>query len=109
MIGLSPEGLELWATHSVENSSYDRYSRSTEIHRAIGEQLALKKPDRKLLKELAAEEVAEAERLEKIEQEQLIDIAFRMSEADRRTLGRFMVRSADESGRKAGAVLQALP
>lgn len=109
MIGLSPGGLNLWAAHSVENSSYDRYTRSTEIHRAIGEQFALEKPDRKILVELAAEQVAEAERLERTEQEQLIDIAYRMSEADRRTLSRFMVRSADESGRKAGAVLQALP
>ncbi|KHL24216.1 hypothetical protein PK98_14610 [Croceibacterium mercuriale] len=109
MIGLSPEGLDLWAGHSVENSSYDRYTRSTEIDRAIGEQLALENPDRGILVELAAEQVAEAERLERLEQEQLIDIAFRLSEADRRTLGRYMVRSADESRRKAGAVLQALP
>jgi hypothetical protein len=109
MIGLSPEGLDLWAAHSVENSSYNRHTRSTEIDRLIGEQLALEKPDRKILLKLATEQVAEAERLERLEQEQLIDIAFRMSAADRRTLGRFMVRSAADSQRKAGAVLQALP
>lgn len=72
----------MWAAHSVENSSTDRYTRSTEIDRAISEQLALEKPDRGILVELAAAQAAEAERLKRLEQEQLIDIAFRMSDAD---------------------------
>ena len=67
LIGLSPEGTRLWASHVVAGSDYDRFKRSSQLHQAIGEQLALDRPSRSVLTRLMGEIVQEA-RLEKMEQ-----------------------------------------
>ena len=109
LIGLSPEGAKLWAADAVANSDYDRFVRSTQLHRAVGEQLANDRPDRKLLSELAAQAAVEAARLERLEQDQLLRIASRLSAADRKALGRFIIRSANDELSRRKSVLQALP
>jgi hypothetical protein len=75
MMGLSPEGSKLWAVHAVSGSDHTRYNRSTELHRAMGEQLALDRPNHALLTRLSSEIVAEGARLERIEQKRLLRIA----------------------------------
>jgi hypothetical protein len=75
----------------------------------MGEQLALDRPNHALLTRLSSEIVAEGARLERIEQKRLLRIAFQLSVADRKTLGRFMVRAAPDNLPGAKAILQQVP
>ena len=96
LFGFSPQGRELWIDHAMQNRSDDRYARSTELFREIGEQLSLEQPDRARLDALGTQQAQEAARLERLEHDQLMDIAFRLSDEDRRILGRRMVSNAEE-------------
>ena len=109
LIGLSTEGARLWASDAVARSDHAGFKRSTQLHQAIGQQLALDRPNRAVLRRLPAEIVAEEARLKRVEQEGLLRIAFRLSDADRKALGRFMVRSAVDDLRESKPVLQPLP
>lgn len=97
MFGFSPEGQELWVAHSLQSLSDDRFTRSTQLMRAVGEQLAADHPDHARLNELGVQQSHEAARLEKLEHDRLMDIAGRLSDEDRKILGRRMVSNADES------------
>jgi hypothetical protein len=109
LIGMSPEGTKLWASERMAASDPATFKRSTELHKALGEQLALDRPDRALLKRLSAAIVAEEARQQRLENDQLLRAAFLLSDADRKALGRFMVRSASDELREPKPVLQALP
>ena len=109
LIGMSPEGTKLWAAERVAASDPATFKRSTELHKALGEQLALDRPNRALLKRLSADIVAEEARQQRLENEQLLRAAFLLSDADRKALGRFMVRSASDELREPKPVMQALP
>lgn len=97
LIGLSPEGTELWARKSVEWARTDDFRRLNAVERAIGEELARPSPDRARLMALTNDYVAERSVLARREKQQLIDAAFDLSPADRARLGRFIERaSADD-------------
>lgn len=109
LIGMSPEGTKLWASERVAAGDPAAFKRSAELHEALGEQLALDRPDRSLLRRLSNEIVAEEARRQRLENEQLLRLAFRLSDADRKALGRWMVRSASEELHNAKPVIRPLP
>ena len=107
-VGLSPEGTEIWAKLSVARSEKQHYSGFDRIDREIGEQLALDVPDKGKLAALARAYASEKAAFELRERDQLIADAFRLPDADRKTLGRFLVRSRTNS-KPAAPVLTPLP
>ena len=108
LVGMSPEGTEIWAKLSVARSEKQHYSGFDRIDREIGEQLALDVPDKGKLAALARAYASEKAAFELRERDQLIADAFRLPDADRKTLGRFLVRSRTNS-KPAAPVLAPLP
>lgn len=109
LFGFSAEGQALWVAHDMENRSPDRYIRLTELYRAVGEQLALDSPDRARLDMLGTQRAQEAARLDRLEHDQLLEIAFRLSDADRKILGRRMVSNAESDLVEGPSKRQSLP
>jgi len=109
LIGLSPEGVRLWASHAVATDNRGDFKHSSQLHAAMGQELARDRPSRAVLTRLSGEIAAEQARLATLDQERLLTIAFRLSDGDRKALGLFMVRAADDGGRGSSAILQPLP
>ena len=108
IVGLSPAGTEIWAKLSVERSNTQKFTAFDRIDRQIGEQLALDNPDKAKLAALAKAYAAEKTRFELDEQNRMIADAFQLSDADRKILGRFIVRTRTQQGANA-PVLSPLP
>ena len=101
LVGMSPAGTETWARLSVARGEKQDLSAFDRIDREIGEQLALDTPDKTKLAALAKAYAAERARVELNEQNQMIADAFQLSDADRKILGRFLVRSRTPQGANA--------
>ncbi|KHL24606.1 hypothetical protein PK98_11565 [Croceibacterium mercuriale] len=99
LMGLSPEGQELLTADYLRRTTVDRHARSTQLYRAIGEELSRENPDRAVLSALAEEQAAEAARLDLQDSTQLFDLAFDLSSTDRQKMGQFMVKTAGEDRR----------
>jgi uncharacterized membrane protein YccC len=99
LVGMSPAGTETWARLSVARGEKQDLSAFDRIDREIGEQLALDTPDKTKLAALAKAYAAERARVELNEQNQMIADAFQLSDADRKILGRFLVRSRTPQAR----------
>jgi hypothetical protein len=99
LVGMSPAGTETWAGLSVARGEKQDLSAFDRIDREIGEQLALDTPDKAKLAALAKAYAAERARVELNEQNRMIADAFQLSDADRKILGRFLVRSRTPQAR----------
>ena len=101
LVGMSPAGTETWARLSVARGETHDLRPFDRIDREIGEQLALDVPDRAKLADLAKAYATEKARVELNEQNRMIADAFQLSVADRKILGRFLVRSRTAQGANA--------
>jgi hypothetical protein len=99
LVGMSPAGTETWARLSVARGEKQGSAAFDRIDREIGEQLALDTPDKAKLAMLARAYAAERARVELNEQNRMIADAFQLSDADRKILGRFLVRSRTPQAR----------
>jgi hypothetical protein len=109
IMGLSPEGTELWAQQSVERANYDAYSRVTQVEVQIGRELARSSPDRLRLNMLVNQYAARSAALDRQRKRDEINGALRLPVPDRQKVGLFIVQSARQSLGTAKPVLKTLP
>ncbi len=103
VIGLSPEGIDIWARRAVElkKASTHEYDRVGAADIAIGEELQRVSVDRERLTKLVERSVAEKAAVDRARQNAVIDTALRLSQSDRQIFGRHLVKSNQETLAKA--------
>lgn len=109
LVGMSPEGTELYARRSLEMSSADQDDRVSAVEIAIGQELARPTTTRERLADLVeryATEIAARERRRKSRE---MELALELSQADRQTLGRFLERSTRQSMANSQRITRPLP
>ncbi|MGA1798541.1 hypothetical protein VH567_07150 [Sphingomonas sp. 4RDLI-65] len=98
LVGMSPAGTEMWVRLSVARGGKQDLGAFDRIDREIGEQLAFDTPDKAKLAMLARAYATEQAKFELNERNGMIADALRLSVADRKILGRFLVRSRTRDG-----------
>ena len=97
MVGMSPEGTELYARRSLEMSSADQYDRVSAVEIAIGQELARPTTTRDRLAALVEQYAVESAAVARRRKSREMELALELSQADRQTLGRFLEQSTRQS------------